>query len=57
MHYTDKGVVKKVFHFFLLVVILIIFSKLTIDAVILGALAMFIYQQKTKLSPMIVSHA
>ena len=37
---------RKVLHFCLLVIILIIFSKLTIDAVILGAIAMFIYQTK-----------
>lgn len=40
---------KQVLHFCLLVIVLIIFSKLTLDAVILGAIAMYLYQTQNPL--------
>ena len=35
----------KILHFLLIVVILVLFSKLSLDAVILGAVAVFLYQR------------
>jgi hypothetical protein len=36
----------KIIHFTLLVVILFLFSKLSIDAIILGAVAIYLYQRR-----------
>jgi hypothetical protein len=36
----------KVMHFLLIVLILFLFSKFTIDALVMGAIAIYLYQQK-----------
>ncbi len=38
----------KIMHFVLLVLILFLFSKLSIDAIIFGALAIYLYQTKVE---------
>ena len=38
----------RIFHFFLLVLILILFSSLSIDAVLLGSYAIYLFQQRNK---------
>ena len=48
MGYINSENIKKLLHFCLLIVILILFSKLTIDAVIIGAVALYFFQTKAR---------
>lgn len=45
---TTVGQGGEVLHYLLIVIVLILFSKLTVDAILLGALAIFLYQKYTK---------
>jgi len=48
MRFLQKDSLKIILHFALLIAILALFTKLTVDAIILGAIAMFIYQVKNE---------
>lgn len=48
MRFLQRDSLKIILHFALLIAILALFTKLTVDAIILGAVAMFIYQAKNE---------